>query len=126
MRPTAIALRKRVVAARIQDGQSMGEIAERFRMPKGTVQNILERYRDSGSVEPKPQNAGRKSAFSQQDLRRLEKDILRNPDATLEELRTRSHVKVSIVSFHNVIKKLGFTRKKSLYTPSSNAAKMSR
>ncbi len=95
-------------------------------MPKGTVQNILERYRDSGSVEPKPQNAGRKSAFSQQDLRRLEKDILRNPDATLEELRTRSHVKVSIVSFHNVIKKLGFTRKKSLYTPSSNAAKMSR
>lgn len=126
MRPTAIALRKRVVAARIQDGQSMGEIAERLRMPKGTVQNILERYRDSGSVEPKAQNAGRKSAFSQQDLRRLEKDILRNPDATLEELRTRSHVKVSIVSFHNVIKKLGFTRKKSLYTPSSNAAKMSR
>ncbi len=124
MRPTPIALRKRVVAARKQDGQSMGEIAERFRIPKGTVQNILERYRDTGSVEPKAQNAGRKSAFSQADLRRLEKDILRNPDATLEELRVRSRVKVSIVSFHNAIKKLGFTRKKSRYMPSSNAVKM--
>ncbi len=124
MRPTPIALRKRVVAARKQDGQSMGEIAERFRIPKGTVQNILERYRDTGSVQPKAQNAGRKSAFSQADLRRLEKDILRNPDATLEELRVRSRVKVSIVSFHNAIKKLGFTRKKSRYMPSSNAVKM--
>ena len=113
----------RVVAARTQDGQSMGQIAERFKMPKGTVQNILERYRDTGSVQPKPQNAGRKSAFSPKDLRRLETDLLSNPDATLEELRARSRVKVSIVAFHKTIKKLGFTRKKNRYWPSNNAAK---
>lgn len=124
MRPTPIELRRRVVAARTEDGQSMGHIAERFRIAKGTVQNILERYRDSGSVQPKPQNAGRKSAFSAQDLRRLEKDILSNPDATLEELRARSRVKVSIVSFHKTIKKLGFTRKKNRYMLSSSVAKM--
>ena len=124
MRPTPIELRKRVVAARTEDGQSMGQIAERFRIPKGTVQNILERYRDSGSVQPKPQNPGRKSAFSQEDLRRLEKDILDNPDATLEELRARSRVKVSIVAFHKTIKKLGFTRKKKRYMPLSSVAKM--
>ena len=57
MKPTSLDLRKRIVAARIEDGQSMGQIAERFRIPKGTVQNILERYLDSGTVEPKPQNA---------------------------------------------------------------------
>lgn len=124
MKPTPIALRKRVVAARTQDGQSMGEIAERFRMPKGTVQRILERYRNSGSVVPKPQNPGRKSAFSKEDLQRLKKDILANQDATLEELRARSRVKVSIVSFHRVIKKLGFTRKKSRYLLSNNDALM--
>lgn len=112
MKPTPIALRKRIVAARTQDGQSMGKIAERFKIPKGTVQRILERYRDSGSVEPKPQNPGRKPAFSKEDLWRLKNDILANQDATLEELRARSRVNVSIVSFHNVIKKLGFTRKK--------------
>ena len=112
MKPTPIALRKRIVAARTQDGQSMGKIAERFKIPKGTVQRILERYRDSGSVEPKPQNPGRKPAFSKEDLWRLKNDILANQDATLEELRARSRVNVSIVSFHNVIKKLAFTRKK--------------
>ena len=124
MKPTPIALRKRIVAARTQDGQSMGKIAERFKIPKGTVQRILERYRDSGSVEPKPQNPGRKPAFSKEDLWRLKNDILANQDATLEELRARSRVNVSIVSFHNVIKKLGFTRKKNRYTLSNNGVRM--
>ena len=124
MRPTPIELRKRVVAARDEDGQSMGQISERFRMPKGTVQNILKRHRDSGSVHPKPQNAGRKPAFSQEDLRLLKEDVLSNPDDILEEFRARSQVNVSVVSFHNAIKKLGFTRKKNRYTLSNNVGKM--
>ena len=93
-------------------------------MPKGTVQRVLERYRDSGSVEPKPQNPGRKPAFSKGDLRRLKQDIRSHPDATLEELRARSRVNVSIVSFHNAIKKLGFTRKKNRYMLSSSGVQM--
>ena len=32
MRPTSIDLRKRVVAARMEDGQSMGQIAERLKL----------------------------------------------------------------------------------------------
>jgi transposase len=100
----------------------MGQIAERFRIPKGTVQNILERYRDSGSVVPRPQNAGRKSAFSEGASRRLEAQVLRRPDATLEELRERCGLKVSIVTVHNALKRLGFSRKKRLYVRASNAA----
>ncbi len=125
MRPTSIDLRKRVVAARIEDGQSMGQIAERFKMPKGTVQNILERFRDTGAVDPKPQNAGRKPAFSGEDLQRLERDVLLSPDATLEELRDRSGKEVSLVCVHNTVKKLGFTLKKSLYVRTSSGARMS-
>lgn len=124
MRPTSLDLRKRVVAARLEDGQSMGGIAERFRIPKGTVQNILERYREDGTVEPKPQNAGRKPAFSPQELRRLEQDVERHPDATLTELRERSGVRVSLVAFHRTLKKMGFTRKKSLYVRVNNSGPM--
>lgn len=120
MRPTSIDLRKRVVAARIEDGQSMGQIAARFRIPKGTVQNILERYRDARTLEPKPQNAGRKPALSSTVLRRLEQDVLRHPDATLAELRDRNRLEVSIVTVHKTLKKLGFTRKKSLYVRTSS------
>ena len=111
------------MAARVSDGQSMGQISERFRIPKGTVQNILERFRDSGTVAPIPQNAGRKSAFSADALRRLEDDVLGHPDATLEELRARSGVQVSIVAFHHTLRKLGFTRKKRLYVRVSSGGK---
>ena len=121
MKPTSIDLRKRVVAARTKDGQSMGQIAERFRLPKGTVQNILERYRDAGTVEPKPQNAGRKPGISGSSLRKLERNVLRCPDATLGELRDSCGLSVSVVTVHNTLKKLGFTRKKSLYVRASSA-----
>ena len=98
MKPTSLDLRKRIVAARTEDHQSMGEIAKRFSIPKGTVQNILERYRDTGTVAPRPQNAGRKPAFHGEALRRLEQDVLRKPDKTLEELRDRSGLSVSLVA----------------------------
>ena len=125
MRPTSIDLRKRVVEARLVDNQSMGEIAGRYKIPKGTVQNILEHYRAYGTVEPKPQNSGRKPAFSPKDLRRLERDVQRNPDATLEELRDRSGKKVSLVCIHRTLKKMGFTRKKRLYVRTNNGGRMS-
>jgi transposase len=125
MRPTSIDLRKRVVAARLEDGPSMGQIAERFRIPKGTVQNILERYRDAGTVRPKAQNAGRKPAFSGEALRRLEQHVLHQPDATLAELLERSGLKVSVVCVHHTLKKLGFTLKRSLYVRASSADKIS-
>jgi transposase len=85
------------------------------------VQNILERYRDSGTVVPKPPNSGRKPAFTQVSLRRLEQDVLGNPDSTLEELRDRSGAKVSLVCIHNTLRKLGFTRKKRVYVRMNSA-----
>lgn len=91
----------------------MGQIASRLKTPKGTVQNILEHYRDSGSVEPKPRNAGRKPAFAGKTLERLEHDVTRHPDATLAELRDRSGVQASVAAVHNALKRLGFTRKKN-------------
>lgn len=124
MRATSVDLRKRVVAARVEDGQSLGVVAERFRMPKSTVQNILRRYQQAGTITPKPHGGGRQSAFSPEALRRLARDVVRHPDATLEELRERSGVKVSLVAFHQRLKQLGFTRKKSLYVRASSAAKM--
>ena len=123
MKPTSIDLRRRVVAARMEDGQSMGQIAERFRIPKGTVQNSVERYRDAGTVMPKPQNAGRKPAISGGALRKLERDVEQRPDATLAEFRDRCGLGVSLVTVHNTLKKLGFTRKKSLYVRTSNVVK---
>jgi len=117
-------LRKRIVAARFEDGQSMGLIAERFRIPKGTVQNILRRYAQTGTVEPKAHGGGRRPTFSPEALRRLEWDVEHHPDATLEELRERSGLRVSLVAFHKRLRQLGFTRKKSLYVRESSCVRM--
>ena len=92
-------------------------------MPKSTVQNILRRHQQAGTLEPKAHGGGRPSAFSPEALRRLERDVVRHPDATLAELRERSDVKVSLVAFHKRLKQLGFTRKKSLYVRESSAAR---
>jgi transposase len=93
----------------------MGEIAHRFKIPKGTVQNILERWRDDGTLQPRPRLAGRKPAFSPEEKRRLARQVDAHPDATLAELREQSDKQVSLVCLHRVLRKLGFTRKKNLY-----------
>jgi transposase len=113
MRPISLDLRQRIVTARIEDGLSMGQIAARFRMPRSSVQHIVEHYRDDGTIQPRPANAGRRAAFEGEALRRLEQDVLKHPDATLAELHERSGVKASLVAVHNALKRLGFTRKKN-------------
>ena len=125
MRPTSPDLRQRIVDARHSDGLSMGQIAGHFKVPRGTVQNILERYRDAGTIEPRPPNAGRHAAFEGEALRRLEQDVEQHPDATLAELLERSGVRASIVAVHNALKRLGFTRKKKRYVRASNSGPMS-
>lgn len=117
-------LRKRVVAAREVDGHSMGQIADRYRLPKSSVQTILEHYRTTRSVDPKPHGGGRAAAFAGISLHALEQEVLRRPDATLEQLRERSGLDVSLVAVHRALKKLGFTRKKSLYVRQSSAERM--
>ena len=121
MKPTSLDLRKRIVAARTEDGQSMGEIAHRFKIPKGTVQNILERWRDDGTVQPRPRRAGRKPAFSPAERRRLAKRVETHPDATLAELREWSGKQVSLVCLHRTLRQLGFTRKKKRYVRVSSS-----
>ena len=99
----------------------MGEIARRFKIPKGTVQNILERWRDDGTVEPRPRLAGRKAAFSTEERQRLAKEVETHPDATLAELRERSGKEVSLVCLHRTLRQLGFTRKKKRYVRANSS-----
>lgn len=119
MKPISIDLRRRVIESR-KEGESLGQIAARYKLPKATVQHLVEHYHATGSLEPKPPDCGRKPAFSGDALSKLEADVLANPDATLAELRDRRGLKVSLVAVHNTLRNaLGFTRKKSLYTRAS-------
>ena len=120
MRAKSDDLRERVIAL-YKEGSSFGKISQRLRLPRGTVQHLVEHFRSTGSIAPRPATQGRKPAFDGPALRRLEQDVLANPDATLKELRERSGKAVSLVTIHHTLRnKLGFTRKKRLYVRASN------
>lgn len=124
MKPISDDLRERVYNLHLE-GATYGEIADHFELARSTVQHVVEHIRSTGQVAPKPGRQGRKAAFDAQALRLLEQDVLANPDATLEQLRARSGKAVSLVAIHNTLrKKLGFTRKKSLYVRASSSVPM--
>ena len=124
MRPLSLDLRQRIVNARHLEGLSLTQLAERLDVPRGTVQSILEHYRDTGTIKPRPANPGRHAAFEGEALGRLESDVLEHPDATLAELLERSGVHASIVAVHNALKRLGFSRKKKRYTRTNKRGPM--
>jgi len=99
----------------------MGAIARRFKIPKGTVQNIVERWSDDHTLEPRPRRAGRRPAFSREERQRLERRVEAHPDATLAELREWSGKQVSLVCLHRTLRQLGFTRKKKLYVRANSS-----
>lgn len=57
---------------------SMGKLSEKYKIPKATIQSIIEKYRKTGCVENLP-GRGRKRAFSVKESRRIMKKIKVNP-----------------------------------------------
>lgn len=117
MQPYSMDLRQRVVDAYNHRQGTEQQIARLFGISRRTLQRYLRRYRNEGSLKPKPQNAGRKSAFHGRSLKVLDRFVQHNPDATLEAIREHfaGMVKCSIVAIHNALKKLGWRYKKSRY-----------
>ena len=119
MKPLSLDLRQRVIHAREAEQQTLGRIAQRFALPKASVQTLLAHYHATGQIAPKPRNAGRKPVFQGEAARRLEADVLAHPDATLAELRDRSGFPVALTVVHRALRKMGFTRKKNRYRRAS-------
>src|SRR3954451_13961127 len=89
MRPLSIDLRLRIVAAVEAGEHSLTELAEFFAVNLSTIVRLLQRYRQTGSVQPKPHAGGRASKLDTQATARLLQLVREQPDATLAELRDR-------------------------------------
>ena len=71
MRPYSTDLRRRVVAACDRKDGRRVEIAERLGVCTAWIRRLLQRRRETGSMTPLPQNAGRKPALDNRKLERL-------------------------------------------------------
>jgi transposase len=89
------------------------EIARRFCLGIAWLYRLLQRRRQTGSIEPKPHGGGQKAAFDPPAAERLRQAVADRPDATLEELRQAVGVACGTSAVPRALDKLGLPRKKS-------------
>jgi transposase len=126
MKTYPLELRQRVIKAVDNKIGTKKEIAETFCVSTSWIRKLLQRRRETGTLEPSARTQGRNPAFKGADLDQLNDFVQENPDSTLEQIREHFSGKVdcSIVAVHNALKRLGWRYKKNRYEPVSRAEKM--
>ena len=111
MAPYSRDLRTRVLADR-DAGVAAKDVAVKFRVSLSWVNRLVQRRRETGEVEPRPQTVFKKQAFAGQEdhLRAL---VDAQPDRTLSELREALHSTASLSSVWRALDRLRFTVKKN-------------
>src|SRR5580698_6266818 len=90
MRPYSTDLRERIVEAYHKAEGSVRELAARFKVAPKTVQNYLNRKRETGSVEPRPHGGGPAPKLDDAGVRELRTVVEERSEEHTSELQ--SHV----------------------------------
>ncbi len=115
---------RRAVAAAYEEGESSAEVAEQFQCSASWVRRLIQRRRETGSLEPRPRKLPDNRKLSEQDLRQLRELITGHPDMTLGELAAALETKVSVPTIHRATKRLKLTLKKSRCMPANSSVRM--
>lgn len=92
------------------------EIAECFSVNISTVYRLEKRMRETGSVETRTSQRGRKPALSQNDIQNIDRLIQQQPVITINEVLEKLQLHVSDETVRKAILKLGYVyKKKSLH-----------
>lgn len=130
MRSYSLDLREKIVAAYDQKLGSQRELAELFGVGKATVERIIRRRRETGSIEPKPHAGGRAARLDADGRERVRHILTADNDLTLAELAERIEadlgVRMSVSNLCRIVAALGLGRKKRHSTrPNATASESS-
>jgi transposase len=110
-------LRTRIVQAYRNGEGSIRELAERFAVAPGTVQDYLRLDRANGTPSPRPHGGGTRPLLDEKGLEMVRDCVQQKPDATQPELigaLVRRHgAKVSRQTMGRALRLLKITRKKN-------------
>jgi transposase len=111
MAPYSKDLRIRVLADR-DAGMASQDVASKLRVSVSWVNRLLQRRRETGEIEPRPQTVFKTQAFAgrEDQLRAL---VAAHPDRTLAELREALRSSASLSSVWRALKRLDLTVKKN-------------
>ena len=112
MRPYSTDLRERIVAAVERGDQSLRQLARLFAVSLSCIVRLLQRRRQTGSVQPRPHAGGPTPKLKAQDQARLLELVRQQPDATPAELRDRLGVPCCLMTIARALQRHGLTRKK--------------
>jgi transposase len=118
MKPYSLDLRQKIIEAYQNSEGSQRQLARRFKVSLGFIQNLLTRYRQDGTLEPRPKQNGFPPKLAAHES--LVKELVEQfPDATLKELTDtlaqKGDIQVSVSTLHYYLERLKLTRKKTLH-----------
>ena len=91
-------------------------IAQAYGVREREVYKLAAQMRETGSVEPRTGNCGRKSKLSEEDLKRVDKAIQAQPDITFGELIMNLELDISESRLGRIVReKLGYSLKKVIH-----------
>lgn len=110
MKSYSLDLRQRVLAD-CDAGLGTKAAAQKYSVSPAWVRRLKQRRREGGSIDRRPPSPGRpvKLAPHERQVRDLVRD---DPDATLNELRSRLGVRVSVGALHAFLRRIGLPSKK--------------
>ena len=117
---------RRAVAKTYDECASSIEAAEQMGCSESWVRRLMQRRRQTGSLEPRPHFIPIHGKLDEQDFSRLAELIEQTPDMTLAELAAALEKKVSVSTVWRATQKLGLPLKKSRSTPPSRIAPTSK
>ena len=130
MKPISTDLRMRIIEVYEEGQLSYAKVAERFRVSESSVKNFVKRWRETGSIEPKPAANGKIFLVDQAGASVLKGIVDTHTDLSQGELGEQLSEKaggvVSQSTMSRTLKRLKITRKKSRNGPKSNSERMSK
>jgi len=126
MKTYSIDLRMRVLRACDEKQSTRQEIARRFGVSTAWIRRLVQRRRETGSIEPQKRGGRRPAKFSGGKLEKLKSWVETQPDITLKELLERSGVAASQMSVYRALVRLKARLKKSRSGRPSKTGRMSK
>ena len=127
MKAYSLDLREKILESYLNHEGSVRQLAKRFKVSFRFVWGLINRFRHTGSVAPKPHGGGNPARIKGSSLERLRELVAQHPDATLKELcdflKTTCSIHASISSLHRALDILGLTRKNKRFMRRSRTAK---
>ena len=116
MVPLSNDIRQRVLDCYLNEKLSYRKIADRFGVSHSFVFSLIKKYKQTGSICPRPHGGGNPAKIKEEHYELIEKIISENPDGILadfaDSFNSYTGSDVSVMAIQRCLKKLKITFKK--------------